>query len=85
MQKEFDQSSKDENDVWVLNGKAILAHNRHLQGGFATRPGCKVCSSGVGGMVKTVKGRVPEPVVDEDSRVDQEGDTPPTRSDGWPR
>ncbi len=84
MSEETTQPSSNENGVRMLVPGPLLAHNRHLSVGVATRNGCKLCKEGMGSVVKSVEAPPPEPVVVQDSGADKEGDTTPAHPDGWP-
>lgn len=75
---------QDENGVWVLNGRLVLSHYRHLK----SIPGriddrCGFCQSDMGKVATFVENTKPAVGVDEGNRSDAVGDSPPASVSEW--
>ena len=85
MQKGPDEQSQETNGIRVLDGRAFLFHNSHIQSEpRALNWDCKFCSGGLAGIVKTIIPNIPEPEVVQSDGTDKKEDTPPTPSREWP-
>lgn len=75
MQSQSFSDGTNEDEIRLLNGKAVLSHYRHIR----SQPGrkdkrCSFCRDGLGAVITIIEREEPEPVVDKGGGTDEEED-----------
>lgn len=80
--EEGERASRDEDAVWLVNGRSLLVHNAHLQDGRGRSNRCTVCFKGPGAILANVKNSGAGYGVVQSPGADEEGsDTLPSPRD----